>query len=209
MLSILWQQSSSTRLLLLCRGISSGWCWTSGRFAPAPNLLYWKRHWTVNPRSAFPDCSGFYKHPALLCQSRLGVLICSAIPVSLCTRGFELPSYSAPLFSSSALCFSRRGPRSAPSTHHAWVLYWPGAVWRFGLYYFPNYSTCFSDLCWTLGWHFQTFLCDNLESFLYVVTVNSQTNTCTWNQICVFSLQRFADIYIDFNDILLSSHSEL
>jgi len=78
----------------------------SGLFAHAPNIVYWKRRWTVNPHSAFPGCSGPYKHLAQLCQFRLGVLISSAIPVSLCACGFELPSIIfSPLFQLCSLFF--------------------------------------------------------------------------------------------------------
>lgn len=165
MLGILWQQSSSARLVLLWRGISLllGVEPPSGGFAHAPNFLYWKKHWTINPHSAFPDCSGPYKHPAWLCQFRLGALICSAIPVSLCTWGFELPlALRSPLFQLCSLLF-QTGNQSC--TQGTWVLCCPDAVCCFGLYSFLNYTTCFSDLCWTLGWHFQVFLCDNLKIF--------------------------------------------
>ena len=71
-----------------------------------PTFCIEKRHWTVNPSSVFLDCSGPYKHPAQLCQFRLGVLICSAIPVSLCTWGFELPLvHCSPLFQLCCLLF--------------------------------------------------------------------------------------------------------
>lgn len=78
----------------------------SGRFAHAPDFLYWKKPWTVNPHSAFPDCSGPYRSPARLCQVRLGALICSAIPVSLCTGGFELLLvFCSPFFQLCSLLF--------------------------------------------------------------------------------------------------------
>lgn len=179
MLSILWQQSYSA-LRFSSEGVSSllGVEPPSGRFAHTPSLLYWKMHWTVNASSAFLDCS-WHKHPAQLHWFRLGVLTYSAIPVSLCTWGFELPLVLSSRLLQLCSLFSRQGTRAAPSTHCTWGLYWPGALWWFGLYSFLNYSTCFSDSCWTPRWHFQAFLCDNLKIFSLCGNSQLRVNTCT------------------------------
>lgn len=163
MLSILWKHVPQ----LVCfssKGVSPslGVELPSGYFSHGPSFFYCKRQQAVNPNSSFQDYSGFYKPPAQLCQSRLGVLSLSVVAVFVNTCA---PWCSAPLSSSSSFCFSRQKTRTAPSTRGTWVLWWPHAVFCFGLYSSHNHSPCFSDLCWTRAWHFQTFLCDNLEIF--------------------------------------------
>lgn len=179
MLSILWQQSSSPRLFLLWRGISSAWFWTSiWLLGLCPNPWHWKSHWRINSNSFFLACKGLINIQHGLCQFRSGVLICSAIPVSLCTWGSELPLvlYSH-LFQLCSLLFPTW---NQSCTWHP-QCYWPAAVEWFGLYSFLSYSIASlisAEHCDDISRHFSVI---TSRSFLCVVTVNSQTNTCTWN----------------------------
>lgn len=163
MLSILWQQSSSPHLLLLWRGISSSWFWTSiCLLGLCPNPWYWKSHWRVNSNSSSLACKGPYKHSAwfVSLQVRSPHLFShSCIPVYLgfwTTLGTLFPSFPALL---SAF------PNMEPELHLASTVLLTCCCLVVWSVFLSQLFYCFSDLCWTLWWHFQAFLCDNLQIF--------------------------------------------